>query len=245
MNCKDVEKLLPLHVGGDLATKKAHLLTAHLMNCASCAASAMEYRESVRMTQDFEPPEFSPDVYDEIRQSVLREISSGSARPARGFLDNLVTGLFSRPEWAFAALSLVAISLLAFYFIGSRTNRPEETVKIPVQYPEQSLPIKPTELPDPDPTLDPVRQNQKLAGGPMTERKPRPLRRNRSINDSTISTQRPIGPKETVAASAAPPASPAKPLRMEMQTSDSNIRIIWFSNPDAKQDFPGKASKGI
>jgi hypothetical protein len=245
MNCKDVEKLLPLHVGGDLVTKKTHLLTAHLMNCASCAASAMEYRESVRLTQDFEPPAFSPETYDEIRQSVLREISSGSAKSARRFPGNAVTGLFSRPEWAFAALSLVAISLLAFYFIASRTNRREETVNVPVTYPEQLPPFKPSKPSGPYTTPDPVRQNTNPAGNVMTARKPRPFRRNKSINHSTISPQQIIGPTETVAASAEPPDSPAKPLRMEMQTSDSNIRIIWFSNSDAKQDIPGKTSKGI
>jgi len=46
----------------------------------------------------------------------------------------------------------------------------------------------------------------------------------------------------------APNANPAantsaeKPLRMEIQTRDQNIRIIWFAQP-IKQNSPGKSSK--
>ena len=241
MNCKDVEKWLPLHVGGDLAGNKAQLLTAHLMNCASCTASAMEYRESVRLTKDFDPPTFSSEVYDDIRQSVLREISSGSARLGMRFPGNVITGLFSRPEWAFAALSLVAISLLAFYFIASRA-RVEEIVSVPVQYPERLAPTRTSELLGPETAADPVRQHSTPTASLV--RKTRPFRQNKSINYSKPA-QPMIGPTETVVASFEPSASPEKPLRMEMQTSDSNIRIIWFSKPTAKQDFPGKTSKGI
>jgi hypothetical protein len=36
-----------------------------------------------------------------------------------------------------------------------------------------------------------------------------------------------------------------KTLRVEMQTKDRNIRIIWFSNQLTKQDSPSESSKGI
>ncbi|MEP6707759.1 MAG: zf-HC2 domain-containing protein [Pyrinomonadaceae bacterium] len=40
-------------------------------------------------------------------------------------------------------------------------------------------------------------------------------------------------------------ASSEKTLRVEMQTKDPNIRIIWFSPQHSKQDSPGKSSKRI
>jgi hypothetical protein len=36
-----------------------------------------------------------------------------------------------------------------------------------------------------------------------------------------------------------------KALRVEIQTKDPNIRIIWFSAQPTKQDSPNKSSKGI
>lgn len=41
------------------------------------------------------------------------------------------------------------------------------------------------------------------------------------------------------------PATSEKTLRMEMQTKNPNIRIIWFSHQRTKQNFPGKSSKHI
>jgi hypothetical protein len=38
---------------------------------------------------------------------------------------------------------------------------------------------------------------------------------------------------------------PEKTLRVEMQTKDRNIRIIWFSHPPTKQNSPGKSFKAI
>jgi hypothetical protein len=54
--------------------------------------------------------------------------------------------------------------------------------------------------------------------------------------------------------SAVPNAVPAtfdtsvssrKPMRVEMQTRDPNIRIIWFSQPPANEGSPNESSKGI
>ena len=41
------------------------------------------------------------------------------------------------------------------------------------------------------------------------------------------------------------PATSEKTLRVEMQTKDRNIRIIWFSQQRTKQHSPGKSSKVI
>jgi len=41
------------------------------------------------------------------------------------------------------------------------------------------------------------------------------------------------------------PTKTEKALRLEIQTKDPNIRIIWFSAQPTKQDSPNKFSKGI
>ena len=49
----------------------------------------------------------------------------------------------------------------------------------------------------------------------------------------------------SAAVPASDPATAEKTLRVEMQTRDQNIRIIWFSHQPTKQDSPSKFSKGI
>jgi hypothetical protein len=49
---------------------------------------------------------------------------------------------------------------------------------------------------------------------------------------------------EPDAASVRDPATSGKTLRVEMQTKDPNIRIIWFAHQPTKQDSPSKFSKG-
>jgi predicted anti-sigma-YlaC factor YlaD len=52
MNCKDVQELLPLYVGGDLKEKRARPVTEHVQSCADCAGSADEYRESRQLLME-------------------------------------------------------------------------------------------------------------------------------------------------------------------------------------------------
>src|SRR5688572_19327466 len=115
MNCNHVLELLPLYVGGDLEEKRAKLITAHVQACAVCAGSADEYRETRQLVQQFAPPQFSEAVYTVIRQSVLREVGRESISPT---LPQLVASWFRmRLTWAVAPALLIAVSVLAFYFI--------------------------------------------------------------------------------------------------------------------------------
>ena len=49
---------------------------------------------------------------------------------------------------------------------------------------------------------------------------------------------------EPDAASARDSATSGNVLRVEMQTNDPNIRIIWFTPQPTKQNSPNKFSKG-
>jgi hypothetical protein len=58
------------------------------------------------------------------------------------------------------------------------------------------------------------------------------------------SPERPI-PAEPDALPARDFSTSEKTLRVEMQTKDRNIRIIWFSPQPIKHDSPIKSSEGI
>ena len=74
MKCKQVEELLPLYAGRELAEKRATLVSEHLQTCVACARVADEYRESIQLTEQFAPPVLNDAVFAALRQRVLSEI---------------------------------------------------------------------------------------------------------------------------------------------------------------------------
>jgi hypothetical protein len=253
MNCKHVQELLPLYVGRDLEEERAQMVTAHLQSCMECAGSADEYRETRQLLQHFAPPPFSEAVYAGIRQRVLGEIGRESTQPT---LSRLLASLFGpRLRWAVATALLLAVAGFAFYFIANRradlTNHPQQlahsggTVEGPTS----------TSIKEP---LSPARPVQKREQSPgLVRGTHQAQRRKTAAADRTYLAMNRPGPRSTTNGAApetnkpdTPDAFPArepdaseKPLRLEMQTKDPNIRIIWFTKP-TKQYSPVKFPKG-
>ena len=246
MNCKQVEELLPLYAGRDLEEKRATLVTEHLQTCAACAYVADEYRESVQLTEQFAAPVFSEAVYAGMRQHVLREIEAEAmATPwSQSF-----TSLFRpRLTWAIASVLLIVVSMFAIYFIVNRRNderqlADERPVKVEPgtkdRNERESLP--PSEKRD--------EKKPRLAGVPQAQRK--------RFRDALAERMSTIDAKSPDTLSTAnnnnlpeptlfPPRDSTaldKTMRVEIQTKDPKIRIIWFVQQEDKPVIP--SSKGI
>ena len=76
MNCKQIEKLLPLYAGHDLSARREQLITTRLQSCAACSATAAEYREARDLLQEFTPPAFSEKAFAEVRKRVWQQIET-------------------------------------------------------------------------------------------------------------------------------------------------------------------------
>ncbi|MDX6611520.1 MAG: hypothetical protein QOD75_706 [Blastocatellia bacterium] len=261
MNCKQVQELLPLFAGHDLDDRSATRVAAHVQSCALCERSASEYFESRQLLQQFAPPSFSEGVYSGMRQRVLREISEESLAPA---LPQRIVSLF-RPNlsWAVATAVLLAVSGLAFYLIATRENGPQQVS----QRSEQ-----PNTSPSPK-NLQAATATNSGNGGWVTtiqnnavptrgtaqmNRPAQPPRRTNSTGPLVADVAANTPERPSMAGSTALPVNnltesnvvPAtdatgseRTLRVDMQTSDQNIRIIWFTRQPAKQGTPGKSSK--
>jgi putative zinc finger protein len=278
MNCKDVQELLPLHVGRDLEDKRAKLVTTHVQACAGCASLAAEYRETRQLLHLFGPPPVSDAVYAGIRQRLLREIGREPAPPA---LPQLFLSMFNpRVRYALATLLLLAVFGVSVYFIANRKS---------------NLSNAGQQLADNRRTVDPTArtdaQNAKSQGTESvvsppflpreTNRPPLPSHGRKTDMDLTIAAAldrtRDSGKKSlrivrtqsvavdspeqrSITAEVSPegtrltepdahpalgPVTSEKTLRVEMQTRDRNIRIIWFTHQRIKQNSPGKSFKGI
>ena len=248
MNCKHVQELLPLYVGRDLEEKRAQLITAHMQICAECAGSADEYRGSRQLLQQFTPPPFGEADYAGIRQHVLREIgreSRGSIAPA---LTQFIASVFQpRLRWAVATASLVIVSVFAFYLVTNRMKSREQvadghlTINAPT-----SPSINEVAGRAPISVVENGGGTKRIAAGShllLRRKNPaagvaraRPATVNNTDTRSiAIKDSRKVnGIDEPKAASADDSASAEKPLRVEMQTTDPNIRIIWFAHQPTK-----------
>ena len=224
MNCKQVEDLLPLYVSHDLADKQARSVTDHLQNCAACAVVLNEHREAQQLLQDFAPAAFDAGAYDAIRQNVWRRIETESAKPA---VTELIAGWFApRLAWAAAAMILMAVAIGGIYLFTSRnTDRRETVVNTPS--PKVNPPVKQEGS---DGARVAVSGKEKRSQ--PSQARPTAHKRGRETVPDSRETLVATAPDASRSTGATVDAGQGKTVRMEIQTSDPNIRIIWFAQPN-------------
>ena len=254
MNCKHVQELLPLYVGRDLEENYAQLVTAHMQSCAECTGSAAEFRETRQLLQQFAPPPFGEEVCAGIRQRVLHEIGREATAPG---LSRMLESLFRpRLRWAVATAVLLAVSVFAFYFIAKRRanlmpnpthDRQQLAASRHTVDGPASPSLKESEALPPASTIKnkgsvqgSTHQSQRRKGPAAAADRTRPA----TVNNARSMTADANNLAEPDAVPALDPATSEKTLRVEMQTRDPNIRIIWFTPQPTKQDSPNKFSKG-
>jgi Putative zinc-finger len=230
VNCRRVQELLPLYVGQDLEENQARLINAHVQSCDACAALTGEYQLSSELTQQFAPPQFSESVYAGIRHNVLREIDHN---PLAAPWHESITAVFRpRPGWAVATVLLILLSVSAVYFIARRDGDSQSiasdnrTTQVLTAAPPKTPPVE--------------------AGPSKIEDGPRHI--TISQGSRSIHSRRNSAPGMAASAGAEPNVLPArassaeKTLRVEMQTANPNIRIIWFAPQQTKST--SSSSKG-
>ena len=212
MNCKNVEPLLSLYVGCDLEEEQSRLVAAHLQSCRKCSLAADEYAGARQLLQGYEPPVFSDEIYAGIRTQVLNKIERESlARVWPGIFSQLFLTLVQpRMRWITAAV-LLAISVTALYL----SRKPSR------------------QLPNDQPVAVRSGIRNESAGSSSFSNKAqvrlattsRPIIRKRKANVNVVVGNRSRKLDKTQ------PSPASAPLRVEMQTSNRNIRIIWLSGP--------------
>jgi hypothetical protein len=238
MNCTQVNELLPLYAGHDLAKSREHLVTAHLQTCATCSLAAAAYRDARELMQDFAPPVFGDEVYAEIRRTVWQQVER---KPKwRSIFESVTVWFEPQLAWAAAAVLMVTVSIVGLYFINREFTVPTGIVDIPKT-------IVPTIGPAPERQGDALLvsgeglPSRRLANMPKRQRRPdrmvAPDRGNSLVAYSPDAEVTTVQSSSPVVGTdnrdfAAPNAD--KTLRMEIQTKNPNIRIIWFSQREPK-----------
>jgi hypothetical protein len=240
MNCRRIEKLIPLFVEGDLDVAAMNEVSLHLNDCQNCSQLMGEYGESQNWLRTFTPPEFDSAFFVDLKQSVMQEIGRKPTRPT--WIHRLVERWSWNPTWAMAIVMLVLVGGLAFYLYSGKikSDLPHEiiTKESPKPHPQELREDKPQPKRDEDKnpkSLRAVRYSQKrLPSGQLKKtdeklpvaihQKTEPLE-SLAVNifDDAVETNSiDFGGVRDL-----PPASES--TRIEFQTIDPNIRIIWFA----------------
>ena len=237
MNCEYVEQLLPLYSGRDLEEERSMLVADHLQACERCAQVANEYAQVNQLLQRFEAPAFGDAVYAGIRRQVLNEIERKSHTVVSQFFASLVP---LRMRWVTAALMLV-MSVTAVYFISKRSSQAPSDVIVADGSRKSSDSVAPAPVA--------AKDDKAVKAGPIS-------RRSRQREKVLVTDRRMFASKAALTkglsspsnrlvepgVDLSQPSSASAPLRVEIQTSDRNIRIIWLSSP---QGSATETSKGI
>jgi hypothetical protein len=236
MNCKHAEELIPLYAGRDLDDQQARLLAEHLLACPACAGTVEEYRESLELTREFPAPVFTGDVYASVRRQVLRRIESEPE--ARSWRQLFAGWLQPRPAWAVAALLIVGFAFIALYLLN-RNAAPVQPVaeKRPAVNSNQKT-SAPTATPQITTVVNtgikskPVAGKRKIISGVVNQTPLVATKVGSPVPDTPATLVKPDAPNSLPAGDAGESDSP---LRVEIQTRDPNIRIIWFAQRENKR----------
>lgn len=241
MRCTNLAKLLPLYVEGDLSANEALKVRAHLSACDRCSELAEEFRISQERLHTLAAPEFDEEFYESIRGSVLTAIN---ARPVTrsSFFVMLRQPFFQRPMVAACLLLLIAFGALSAILYSKLSKSSDRMLAVESGLRE----INPGQFTESSENLagnasisraderrfsrtSPASGNlarQKLLLGAQVVAQAEALTRQSSNAAST-------GAAKTAAndgaASSTSAAATGAIARMEIQTSDPNIRIIWLA----------------
>ncbi len=208
MNCTRIETWLPLYASADLPALQLAQVRAHLAQCESCAASAEEFAATNEWLRQVAAPEFDDAFYADLRYAVRQELA---AEPVRS--------MWWRLPWLKPCAVAAAVLLLAIFSL-----RLFQTKGVP----RSDIVKTPASPQPPDAARAPMPLTNQLAQTRKAVMTPRRIARQR-----VRAVPQPETAPAVIVASAepAPAANTAEPemLRIEMQTADPNIRIIWFA----------------
>ncbi|MCI0486094.1 MAG: zf-HC2 domain-containing protein [Blastocatellia bacterium] len=246
MNCRRIEKLIPLYVEGDIEGRKADAVLSHLNDCESCSLLTEEYLDSQRALRMHAPPEFDDALFDSVRRAVSGEIERAESHPS--FFR------FVAANWkpALAAIALfIVFGGLAFYISRNNAESARESV---IANEEQKEKTPPPERAIEDENKVEGRNiaRNEADNKPKTSGHNKLRRRATAVPDIEVEGIIAFQPEEAMEPDPAMEQTialepeevtemeresamieevtrPENTLRIEIQTSDPNIRIIWFA----------------
>ena len=248
LNCKSMTKLMPLYVAGDLVGEPEREAAAHLAACGECRQLAVEFHESNSLlAQALAQPEFDAEFYAGIRRAVLGKIPGESIVSTKPWP---FEGRWGR-RWIYAtslAVAVIAVVTLQFFRGFPRQTSQNfavtpEVMSQPTSDQAEGTDSSPSRqvLPAPG-VLRQTGQSHIRLASTDSRRSNRRIELVRKPDAPDTATAREV-PKEITPVIPLPgrsaptlgPASSFEVSRIEIQTADPNIRIIWFMPRESRK----------
>lgn len=214
MNCTHVSEMLPLYITGDLPADKTGPIAGHLRICQDCRSLAAEFAADRDWLQQAAAPAFDEDFYDGLRSGVWNRIDAEAARPK--FWQRLL------PEWNWRPVTAIAVAVLLLVVFSAIALRRGTNSGLEIDPPQPVAVVNPT----PMPTLEPPR--------PVVipkKRRPQPKTATPAIPLPVAPENRPAlgNIAETTIGGKEIETKEIQMMRIEIQTADPNIKIIWLT----------------
>ena len=219
MRCTLAKKLIPLFVSDDLPDEQMFALREHLEACEACRELTEEFAESQLWLRTYMAHQFPEAIFDDLRDGLQKNLAL--AEPKRRWFEQLVPAWSPMFVFTASVITLLLIAGLGVYLARHRPPRnldisidnrriPQNNVN-PGKAGEEKQPGGVKERPDTRQSIRPPKRRS------HTHPAPQPVLAHPEHTDVVTTTR----PKDD------------EMLRIEFQTADPNIRIIWFA---PKQD---------
>jgi hypothetical protein len=212
MNCKYIASSVWLYVEGDLKPRRQQLVARHIASCRKCAAVVREVTDSQQWLKSRESERFDDAVLDSVRRGARQKIAAmGGARFRR-------LAVFSRINWKPLILACPVILLMCWFTAHWVLDKKRTPASVHVEdgggYAVDK--VKDTDI-----------GRGSAGGNGFGERTPG-RRKRRPMRPVSPEPSR-LDSRDQLLATGGTRQPP--PLRIEIQTEDPNVRIIWFASP--------------
>lgn len=230
MGCKEFESHVALHAGGDLPEKDIARLESHLARCTDCSRMMLEMKENLDSLAQWHKEIPEERELEELRRGVMTSIAAGAVHES--VIDRFRITFFSGGIRLAAALALSIAVIMVVWFVVLHSTAPVEIAN--TGSPERSNAIAAAQAPAATglpPRVGPARRSD-----PLT-----------AVSKSHETSAFPVPAKSRARVSKQPAEKLLRnPVleRIELQTADPNIRIIWLVGPRPREREANDASPG-
>jgi len=202
-----VTEKLPLWVSGDLSEQEMLSVQAHLDSCPACSSEAQAYSETLSWLREPVEAPFTQEELLAVRNSVMAKIRKPEVSNARRFM-----------PWLLAAAASIPAAMMFYASNGSDISEEKSAPKTIVASAKPDAPTVSQQIQQINAVSSDVAQTQPL----LEQAAHRPAKRSAHL---THAKSQPAGLEHETSVT-----------RIEFQTENPNIRIIWFPRSNSSTD---------
>lgn len=245
MNCTDFQEQIALYVGGDLLEKEQVLVEKHLASCERCAKFMVDLEESQLALVKFGQIDLPETIFTNLRISVMAEIRVKAEKT--NWWKQIFNFRFNFWRYAFVTVAgLMVVALYSYSFWLSKSSR--EVLEMSKNNVKETFSVLSENKIEKTNATNQTNNTSKTLDKGLGTNSIKPLRASRtsninraskinkkvnSINNFEIAENISSESNKLFLESLETTTAETK-VKMEIQTNNPNIRIIWLVNEEEK-----------